>query len=92
MSLNRTGLPGHYSTVFSQLSVKKHSGKLEEGALEAFIKEALEHMKLWKNEPYEQNLAEFIAQVKLYGQTKDAAYESRKLLLAEALPLIEKYK
>lgn len=88
MALNSGGLPGHYSKIFSQLAVKKYSGKYEDGALESLIKEAIEHMKIWKPEPYEQNLADFKAQLKMYGNVKDAAYESRQQLYNEAIPII----
>ncbi|VEJ54645.1 hypothetical protein [Pragia fontium] len=92
MSLNRNELAGYYSSKFSQLAVKKHNGTYDEEALEVLIKEAMDHMKVWVQIPYEENLTNFIAQVKYFGGAKDVAYESRQELLKDALPLIEKYK
>lgn len=92
MLVSYTGLPKHYSSLFSQLAVKKYSGKYEEGSLELLIKQALDHMKLWKPEPYSENLPLFISAIKHVGSAKDAAYEKRQELLKEALELIEKHK
>jgi len=87
-----TGLPKHYSTKFGQLAVKKYLGKYEEGSLELLIKEALDHMKVWKPEPYSENLPTFISALKAVASSKDAAYEVRQEMLPQALALVEEYK
>ncbi|WP_145588298.1 hypothetical protein [Yersinia aldovae] len=92
MALNSGGLPKYYCSKFNQLAVKKYNGTYEDGALENLIKEAIEHMKIWETEPYEQNLADFKSQLNMHSNSKDAAYESRQQLYKEALPLIAAYE
>lgn len=87
-----TGLPKHYSTKFGQLAVKKYSGEYEEGSLEKLIKEAIEHLKSWKADPYSENLSAFVSALKAVASARDAAYEVRQEMLPQALALVEEYK
>lgn len=92
MFRNYTGLPKTYSEDFGRLAVKKYSGKYKEGSLEALVVEALNHMKVWKPEPYSENLPLFISALKSVASAKDAAHQYRQEMLKEALLLVEKHK